>query len=124
LHKDPWKFRTFTDLPSVWEKQRPRNVVLGGLGRRGSPDSGEAGGGDRRGGGEAGSRSSQKSMVAGVGVGRRRRGVHSGARELRSPRAQCRRGDSTSRATSGGATFSMRLGAGSRGYKTVLGVGR
>jgi hypothetical protein len=35
-------------------------VVLGGLGRRGSLDSGEAAGGASQGGGEAGSRSSQK----------------------------------------------------------------
>jgi hypothetical protein len=37
LHKTPWKFLG------------PRNVALGGLGRRGSPDSGEAGDGDGRG---------------------------------------------------------------------------
>jgi hypothetical protein len=46
-------------------------------------------------------------MVAGVGVGRRRRGVHGGARELRPRQAQCRLGNDTVGATSDTRSFSI-----------------
>jgi hypothetical protein len=48
LHKDPWKVLTFIDLPSVSAQAPGMNQglsmwSLGGLGRRGSPDSSEVG---------------------------------------------------------------------------------
>jgi hypothetical protein len=46
-------------------------------------------------------------MVAGVGIGRRRRGVHGGARELRPRQAQCRLENGTVGATSDMKSFSM-----------------
>jgi hypothetical protein len=49
------------------------------------------------------------------GLGSTGEGGYGGATARRSPRAQCRRGDSTAGATSGRASFSMRLRAGSRG---------
>jgi hypothetical protein len=50
LHKTPQK------------EVRPCNAALGSLGRRGSPDSGEAGGGDGRGSGWRGSRVHEGSI--------------------------------------------------------------
>jgi hypothetical protein len=120
LHKDPWKFRTFTDLPSVCTQTPGKNqdLAMWSLGAWGGavrwiparPPAGLAREEVRRGLGAP-----RSSMVAGAGVGRCRWGVHGGARELRSPRAQCRRGDSAAGATSDRARFGMRLGAGSRG---------
>jgi hypothetical protein len=49
----------------------------------------------------------RSSMVDEVGVGRRRRGVHGGARELRPRQAQCRLGGNTVGATSDTRSFSM-----------------
>jgi hypothetical protein len=51
LHRSALGLRT-----SPWKEPRPRNVVLGGFGRRGSPDSGEVVGGLGRGSGWGGSR--------------------------------------------------------------------
>jgi hypothetical protein len=72
LHKQPWK------------ELKPSNVVPRGLGRRGSPDSGEAGVGTGREGLGAGSRSSWRSdggrSWCGVALARGARGQRLGGR--------------------------------------------
>jgi hypothetical protein len=116
LRRDPWKFRTFTDLPSVCAQTPRKNQDLamwslgawGGAVRRipARPAAGLAGEEVRRGLGAP-----RSSMVAGVGVGRRRRGVHGGARELRSRARAFRRREDRNQPTSDGAGFSRCLGA-------------
>jgi hypothetical protein len=108
----PWKeFEVHRYTPGLhkqpWEELQPRNVVLGPRGGAAGriparPAAGIAGEEVRRALGAP-----RSSMVAGVGVWRRRRGVHNGARELRPRQAQCRLGNSTVGATSDTGSFSM-----------------
>jgi hypothetical protein len=98
-----------------WKELQHRNVVLGpGGGAAGRIPvrlaAGIAGEEVRRGLGAP-----RSPMVAGVGVGRRRRGVHDGARELRPRQAQCRLGNGTVGATSDTRSFSMCLRTDLRG---------
>jgi hypothetical protein len=86
-----------------------------GLGQRGSPDSGEAGSGAGRGGGEAGSRSSLKSDGGQSWCWAASREVRSGAREMRLRRVLFRRREDQNQPTSDSVGFSRCLGADLRG---------
>jgi hypothetical protein len=129
LRRDPWKFRTFTDLPLVCTQTpgKKQDLAMWSLGAWGGavrriparPAAGLAGEEVRLGLGAP-----RSSMAAGVGVGRRRQGVHGGATELR-PRARAsRRREDWNQPTSDGAGFSRCLGAVLRGWDVVLRVER